>query len=127
MDPISRPSRWRRPSASSTAFLLTLSVLSSIATAVPSFNISTTTFNDGYRHLFGEGNVAPYEDASGVRLLLDRYTGSSFFSLLFFKIVSERRLKSCDSTVGISHTVIILQAQDSFRPTCINTGSSARI
>lgn len=39
------------------------------------FDLATIPFNDGYSHLFGDGNVVRSSDGNGVKLLLDRYTG----------------------------------------------------
>ncbi|KAJ7953396.1 Xyloglucan endotransglucosylase/hydrolase [Quillaja saponaria] len=44
------------------------------------FNVTTIPFNHGYSHLFGEGNLVRSPDGKGVRLLLDRFTGSGFIS-----------------------------------------------
>lgn len=40
------------------------------------FDLATIPFNDGYSHLFGDGNVVRSSDGNGVQLLLDRYTGN---------------------------------------------------
>lgn len=40
-----------------------------------SFNLSTISFDDGYTHLFGEGNLVRSGDGRSVSLLLDVYTG----------------------------------------------------
>ncbi|KAJ9707288.1 hypothetical protein PVL29_002323 [Vitis rotundifolia] len=43
--------------------------------AASSFNLSVISFDQGYTHLFGEGNLVRSSDGRSVRLLLDRYTG----------------------------------------------------
>lgn len=48
--------------------------------AASSFNLSVISFDQGYTHLFGEGNLVRSSDGRSVRLLLDRYTGSGFIS-----------------------------------------------
>ncbi|KAJ7943881.1 Xyloglucan endotransglucosylase/hydrolase [Quillaja saponaria] len=49
------------------------------------FNVTTIPFNNGYSHLFGDGNLVRSPDGKGVRLLLDRYTGSGFISSSMYK------------------------------------------
>lgn len=61
--------------AAATALLLCLS----IATAVP-FDLKTVSFDEAYTPLFGDANVVKSPAGDGVRLLLDRYTGSGFIS-----------------------------------------------
>ncbi|PRQ18977.1 putative xyloglucan:xyloglucosyl transferase [Rosa chinensis] len=53
--------------------------LSILANAAP-FNLTTIPFDEGYNHLFGDGNLVRSPDGKGVRLLLDQYTGSGFIS-----------------------------------------------
>ncbi|KAI4328023.1 hypothetical protein L6164_020420 [Bauhinia variegata] len=43
-------------------------------------NITTIPFNDGYSPLFGDDNVVRSPDGNGVRLHLDRFSGSGFIS-----------------------------------------------
>lgn len=43
-------------------------------------NLTTIPFNQGYSPLFGDGNLVRSPDGKGVRLLLDRFTGSGFIS-----------------------------------------------
>ncbi|KAF5460375.1 hypothetical protein F2P56_020249 [Juglans regia] len=59
------------------AFLIPL--FFSIANAA-NFNLTTIPFNQGYLPLFGDGNLVRSPDGKGVRLLLDRFTGSGFIS-----------------------------------------------
>ncbi|KAF5734319.1 xyloglucan endotransglucosylase/hydrolase protein 30 [Tripterygium wilfordii] len=44
------------------------------------FNLNTISFDEGYSHLFGDANLVRSPDGRGVRLLLDRFTGSGFIS-----------------------------------------------
>ncbi|OIW10691.1 hypothetical protein TanjilG_16063 [Lupinus angustifolius] len=44
------------------------------------FDLATIPFSDGYSLLFGGSNVVRTADDNGVKLLLDRYTGSGFIS-----------------------------------------------
>ncbi|OIV92973.1 hypothetical protein TanjilG_20635 [Lupinus angustifolius] len=44
------------------------------------FDLATIPFSDGYSPLFGDANVVRTSDDNGVKLLLDRYTGSGFIS-----------------------------------------------
>ncbi|KAI5438142.1 probable xyloglucan endotransglucosylase/hydrolase protein 30 [Lathyrus oleraceus] len=59
-------------------FFFSLFLLFSSTTSA--FDLATIPFNDGYSHLFGDGNVVRSADGNGVQLLLDRYTGSGFIS-----------------------------------------------
>ncbi|KAG2680370.1 hypothetical protein I3760_11G096700 [Carya illinoinensis] len=49
------------------------------------FNVTTIPFNQGYLPLFGDGNLVRSPDGKGVRLLLDRFTGSGFISSKLYK------------------------------------------
>ena len=44
------------------------------------YNLTTIPFDQGYIPLFGDGNLVRSPDGKGVRLLLDRFTGSGFIS-----------------------------------------------
>lgn len=48
-------------------------------------NLSTIPFNPAYSPLFGDGNLVRAPDGKGVRLLLDRFTGSGFISSNLYK------------------------------------------
>lgn len=79
-------------------FSLILPLLFSIGNAA--FNVTTIPFNQGYAPLFGDGNLVRSPDGKGVRLLLDRFTGTLplyihtyiiqgwvlFFVLIFFMV-----------------------------------------
>ncbi|KAI4311545.1 hypothetical protein MLD38_036431 [Melastoma candidum] len=45
-----------------------------------SFDVSSIPFEEGYSHLFGEGNLVRSDDDYSVKLLLDRFTGAGFIS-----------------------------------------------
>ncbi|XP_028754645.1 probable xyloglucan endotransglucosylase/hydrolase protein 30 [Neltuma alba] len=63
------------------SLLLSLFLLfSSFAIADAAFNLATVPFNAAYSPLFGDSNVVRSSDGRGVRLLLDRFTGSGFIS-----------------------------------------------
>lgn len=59
-------------------FLFSVALFSNAASS--SFNLATTPFDDAYSPLFGDSNVVRSPDGNGVRLLLDRFTGSGFIS-----------------------------------------------
>ncbi|CAL0331602.1 unnamed protein product [Lupinus luteus] len=65
-----------------THFLLSLSPLFFIFFTFTNaaFDLATIPFNDGFSPLFGDANVVRTSDDNGVKLLLDRYTGSGFIS-----------------------------------------------
>lgn len=67
------------PKTHSLFFFSLFLLFSSTASA---FDLATIPFNDGYSHLFGDGNVVRSADGNGVQLLLDRYTGNSIIQLL---------------------------------------------
>ncbi|KAM4085212.1 hypothetical protein ACJW30_10G009500 [Castanea mollissima] len=48
-------------------------------------NLTTIPFNQGYSPLFGDGNLVRSPNGKGVRLLLDRFTGSGFISSNLYK------------------------------------------
>ncbi|KAE8055676.1 hypothetical protein FH972_012502 [Carpinus fangiana] len=48
-------------------------------------NLSTIPFNSAYSPLFGDGNLVRAPNGKGVRLLLDRFTGSGFISSNLYK------------------------------------------
>ncbi|KAI4364753.1 hypothetical protein MLD38_020807 [Melastoma candidum] len=43
-------------------------------------DVPAITFEDGYSHLFGEGNLVRSDDDYSVKILLDRFTGAGFIS-----------------------------------------------
>ncbi|KAF7829182.1 putative xyloglucan endotransglucosylase/hydrolase protein 30 [Senna tora] len=51
-----------------------------VSFANATFNLTTIPFNAGYSPLFGDANLVRSPDGNGVRLLLDRFTGSGFIS-----------------------------------------------
>ncbi|KAK0603505.1 hypothetical protein LWI29_005643 [Acer saccharum] len=58
-------------------FFFFLFCITNIAEA---FNFTTISFDEGFSHLFGDGNLVRSPDGQNVRLLLDRYTGAGFIS-----------------------------------------------
>lgn len=57
-------------------FLTALVFLLGAATVTASgFNVTTLAFDEGYSHLFGEGNLVRSPDGRTVRLVLNRYSG----------------------------------------------------
>lgn len=54
-------------------FLFPLSLCLCLANAA--FDLNTIPFNDGFSHLFGDGNLVRSPDGKAARLLLDRFTG----------------------------------------------------
>ncbi|KAJ1702850.1 hypothetical protein LUZ63_002629 [Rhynchospora breviuscula] len=55
-------------------FLLSISVSSQ------AFHVETISFDEGYKHLFGEDNLVVSADRKRANLVLNRYTGSGFIS-----------------------------------------------
>ncbi|KAF5735025.1 xyloglucan endotransglucosylase/hydrolase protein 30 [Tripterygium wilfordii] len=55
-------------------------IISSSSQLAQAFNLNTISFDEGYSHLFGDSNLVRSPDGRGVRLLLDRFTGSGFIS-----------------------------------------------
>lgn len=51
-----------------------------LAKAAAAFNVAAVPFDEGYRPLFGNGNLVRSPNGNAVRLLLDRYTGSGFIT-----------------------------------------------
>ncbi|XP_031267156.1 probable xyloglucan endotransglucosylase/hydrolase protein 30 [Pistacia vera] len=51
-----------------------------IFTASSAFNVSTISFDEGYSHLFGEGNLVRSPDGRNARLILNRASGAGFIS-----------------------------------------------
>lgn len=72
------------------------------ANAVP-FNLTTIPFDEGYNPLFGDGNLVRSPDGKGVRLLLDRFTGSGFISSSLYNhgFFSAKIKLPSDYTAGI--------------------------
>lgn len=50
-----------------------------ISAASADFNVTAISFNEGYSPLFGDDNVVPYPDGTGVRLVLNPYTGAFIY------------------------------------------------
>ncbi|KAF3335968.1 putative xyloglucan endotransglucosylase/hydrolase protein 30 [Carex littledalei] len=59
-----------------------MAVLAAATTGAASYadTPQTISFDEGYSHLFGGGNLVKSPDGSSVRLKLDRYSGSGFIS-----------------------------------------------
>ncbi|KAJ0016988.1 hypothetical protein Pint_10177 [Pistacia integerrima] len=51
-----------------------------IFTTSSAFNVSTISLDEGYSHLFGEGNLVRSPDGRNARLILNRASGASFIS-----------------------------------------------
>ncbi|KAF8032530.1 hypothetical protein BT93_D1439 [Corymbia citriodora subsp. variegata] len=51
-----------------------------VSTSHAAFDVTPISFDEGYRPLFGDGNVVRSPSGDDVRILLDRYTGSGFIS-----------------------------------------------
>ncbi|KAI6702445.1 hypothetical protein NL676_011581 [Syzygium grande] len=51
-----------------------------VSTSNAAFDVAPISFDEGYRPLFGDGNVVRSAAGDGVRILLDRFTGSGFIS-----------------------------------------------
>ncbi|KAF6148594.1 hypothetical protein GIB67_042553 [Kingdonia uniflora] len=66
-------------------------------------NVTTRSFEDGYSHLFGDGNLVRGDDGKSVRLLLDRYTGSGFISSDLYKygLFSAKMKLPSEYTAGV--------------------------
>ncbi|KAF3321530.1 putative xyloglucan endotransglucosylase/hydrolase protein 30 [Carex littledalei] len=62
-----------------TVFFLSL-ILLAISVSTQAFHVETISFDEGYKHLFGEDNMVKTADGRGVNLVLNRYTGSGFIS-----------------------------------------------
>lgn len=62
--------------------LLSLSLSSS--SAVPGFNLSTVSFDEGYTPLFADFNIKLSDDGRAANLLLNRYAGSGFISAKYY-------------------------------------------
>ncbi|XP_048320582.2 probable xyloglucan endotransglucosylase/hydrolase protein 30 [Ziziphus jujuba] len=82
-------------------FLLPLSLCLCLANAA--FDLNTIPFNDGFSHLFGEGNLVRSPDGKAARLLLDRFTGSGFISTRHYQhgFFSARIKLPAEYTAGI--------------------------
>lgn len=80
-------------------FFFTLALFRNAA----SFNLTTTPFDDAYSPLFGDGNVVRSPDGYGVRLLLDRFTGSGFISSSMYQygLFSANIKLPSDYTAGV--------------------------
>ncbi|KAI3420568.1 DUF3444 domain-containing protein [Psidium guajava] len=50
------------------------------ATSDAAFDVAPISFDEGYQHLFGDGNLVRSAAGDGVRILLDRFTGAGFIS-----------------------------------------------
>ncbi|KAJ0112751.1 hypothetical protein Patl1_03588 [Pistacia atlantica] len=51
-----------------------------VFTTSSAFNVSTISFDEGYSHLFGEGNLVRSPDGRNARLILNRASGAGFIS-----------------------------------------------
>ncbi|OMO77375.1 Concanavalin A-like lectin/glucanases superfamily [Corchorus capsularis] len=71
--------------------------------AAADFNISTLSFEEGYSHLFGDGNLVRSPDDRSVRLLLNVYTGAGFISSSMYQhgFFSAKIKLPSDYTAGI--------------------------
>ncbi|PKI45379.1 probable xyloglucan endotransglucosylase/hydrolase protein 30 [Punica granatum] len=69
-----------RTSSPSAILSLSISVFLLVSFVSADFNVTSIAFEEGYSPLFGDDNVAPYPDGSGVRLVLNPYTGAGFIS-----------------------------------------------
>lgn len=49
---------------------------SSLPSSSSAFNLTTISFDEGYSHLFGDGNLIRSPDGKNVRLLLNRFSGT---------------------------------------------------
>ncbi|KAI4314529.1 hypothetical protein L6164_027428 [Bauhinia variegata] len=67
------------------SLLLIFLLFFSSANAAAFNNLTTIPFNDGYSPLFGDSNVVRSPDGNGVRLNLDRFSGSGFVSSNMYK------------------------------------------
>lgn len=70
------------PSSGSHLFVFLFSLIISVGNAA--FNLTTISFDEGYAPLFGDGNLVRSPNGRSVRLLLDRFTGISYFPLLVY-------------------------------------------
>lgn len=59
-------------------FFLSL-ILLAISVSTQAFHVETISFDEGYKHLFGEDNMVKTADGRGVNLVLNRYTGTYVF------------------------------------------------
>lgn len=54
------------------------------ASSSPAFNLTTISFDEGYSHLFGDGNLIRSPDGKNVRLLLNRFSGTWNISIILW-------------------------------------------
>ncbi|XP_010919979.2 probable xyloglucan endotransglucosylase/hydrolase protein 30 [Elaeis guineensis] len=77
--------------------------LGATTVTVSGFNVTTRAFDEGYSHLFGEGNLVRSPDGRTVRLVLNRYSGAGFISsdLYYHGFFSASIKLPSDYTAGI--------------------------
>ncbi|KAL9450977.1 hypothetical protein AB3S75_012679 [Citrus x aurantiifolia] len=69
---------------SSPSLVFTFTNAASSSSSSSAFNLTTISFDEGYSHLFGDGNLIRSPDGKNVRLLLNRFSGSGFVSSKFY-------------------------------------------
>lgn len=63
------------------SLLLLLYIFPAAAATTRAFNLSTITYEEGYSPLFSDFNIERSPDDTSFRLLLNRFSGSTYFDI----------------------------------------------